>query len=145
MERELHAIREAFAAHERDDARHFTDIAARLEANREMHVRNGSRLDEILAQTVRTNGRVTNLEGVSVRLDKSIALLEQSNANLAKIVSAQHGQYESFVAQQERVRDKDDAHFVHRDTFEPVRKVVFGLVSVLLTGVIVALLALVVQ
>lgn len=44
----------------------------------------------------------------------------------------------------EQLEDKSDKIFVKIDAFDPVRKLVYGLVGIVLTGVMVAILGLVV-
>lgn len=45
----------------------------------------------------------------------------------------------------EGIENKLDQKFVTKDSFQPVQKIVFGLVALILTAVVVALLALVVS
>ena len=43
------------------------------------------------------------------------------------------------------VDDKMSQHYISRDEFEPIKKIVYGLVTLILIGVVVALLSLVVK
>lgn len=127
-------IKNAMIAHNKSDDERFESILRKLDANHDVHIRNEETLKQILAQAQKTNGRVTNLEETCTRLDKGNALLHQ-------IVSQQHGQYEKFVIQQE----KSETGLVTKDVFEPVKKIVYGLVGLLLTGVVGSMLALVLR
>lgn len=142
---DIKQIKEAMLAHNKDDDSHFTAIREKLNTIHELHIFNGENIKQAIKLGEKTNGRVTNLEATCVRLDKSIALLEQSNENLCKIVSKQDNQYEAWVNQMEQLREKDGSKFVTRDMFDPVKKVVYGLVGLVLTSVGGALLTIIIK
>lgn len=45
----------------------------------------------------------------------------------------------------EKLRETFDKHYVSKDSFKPIQKVVYGLVGAILLGIVVALLALVIR
>ena len=142
LDQNIKDIKLGMEKHNEDDIRHFTDIKGKLDANHDVHIRNEGTLKSILAEATKTNGRVTSLENFIAKLDKSYSLLEQSNANLAIIVSQQHNQYETWVAQQERLH-KDE--MVTKSDFQLVRNIVFGMTGTILLTVLAALLSLIIN
>ena len=103
-------------------------------ANHDLHLSNERYLKSILAQTEKTNGRVTTLEGVTARLDKVLDAVSARGENLGKLVEVQESRH-----------SRDDARYVSAEAFAPVKAVVFGMVGLLLTGVLLGLLALVIK
>lgn len=53
--------------------------------------------------------------------------------------------YRELVREMERLEEKLDKTYVKLIEFEPVKRLVFGTVSILLTAVVIALVALVIQ
>lgn len=137
-------IKEAMLQHNKDDNEHFSNIAAKMSESHDIHVRNEEVLKSILAQTQKTNGRVTNLEGIVQGLTTSNALLSQQCTSLFNIVSKQDSQYEKFVIQQEKKMENTESQYVSKDEFAPVKRFVYGLISIVLLSVIGAILTLVV-
>jgi len=132
LTRDISHIKDAMINHNKADDERFETIIQNQQESRDIHIRNEETLKQILAQAQRTNGRVTSLEEISVRLDKGNALLHQ-------IVSQQHGQYEKFVIQQEKL----GMDFVTKIEFEPIKSKVNGAINVVLVAVGSAILALV--
>ena len=133
LNQDIKQIKEAMLAHNKADDERFASILDKLDENHDVHIRNEEILRQILAQAQKTNGRVTNLEETCGRLDKGNALLHQ-------IVSQQHGQYEKFVDQQEKL----GLSFVTSKEFEPFKKIVSGGVALILTVVLGGLLSIVI-
>ncbi len=114
--------------------RDMEEIKDKLSENHDVHVRNEEILKNILLQTSKTNGRVTNLEILTAGQDKTIALLSQ-------IVSQQHHQYESFVIQQEKLREGESDIYVTKEEFIPLRNFLYGLIVAILICVLGLILA----
>jgi chromosome segregation ATPase len=114
------------------------EIKNKLAENHDVHIRNEETLKNILTQTTKTNGRVGILEGEYIKMDKTIALLSQ-------IVSQQHHQYENWVIRQEKLQEGESEVYASKEEIEPVKKIVYGLVGLLLTGVVGSILALVLK
>ncbi len=131
VEQNLKEIKEAMFKHFVDDIASFGEIKKLIAENHDVHIRNEEILKATLIQTTKTNGRVTSLEDVCQRMDKQHALLCQ-------IVSQQHDQYKKFVIQQEKMG-------VNKTEFIPVERLVYGGVTIILTGVLGALLALILK
>jgi hypothetical protein len=135
VENDIRIIKNAMIAHNADDKGQFESINEKLDASHDIHVRNEEILKSIFAQTQKTNGRVTSLEEYVTRLDKGNALLHQ-------IVSQQHNQYEKWVIQQEKLKDKDDIEFATKEELAPVKKIVYGGVSIILVAFLGTLVSL---
>ena len=144
METILNDFKSEFHEHLKSDEKDFGDIKNSLQKTHDIHVENRENIIRCLDETKKTNGRVTNLESVVIRLDKAISLLEQSNGSLYNIVSQQHNQYEKWVSQQERLKELQKDSFINKDQFEPVKLIVYGLAGLILTGVIGAIMLIVI-
>lgn len=142
---DIKQIKEAMIAHNKDDDNHFTAIREKLNTIHELHIFNGENIKQAIKLGEKTNGRVTSLEEFCSRLDKANALLQQSNENLCKIVSKQDNQYEAWVNQMEQLREKDGSRFITKEVFEPIKKVVYGMVGLILTSVGGALLTIIIK
>lgn len=99
VNQDIKLIKEGMLAHNADDKVQFSAINDKLDRNHDLHIRNEEILRQILEQAKKTNGRVTSLEASFVNLDKGHALLHQ-------IVSQQHNQYQNFVTQYEKIKEK---------------------------------------
>lgn len=131
INRDIKDIKDAMLKHDKADDERFDAILNKLEIMHELHIKNGEMIKNCVSLGEKTNGRVTKLEDVSIRLDKGNALLHQ-------IVSQQHNQYENYVTQQEKLGNG----FITRTEFDPIKKTVYGGVSIILTAVVGSLMAL---
>lgn len=138
VEQDIKEIKVAMLKHFTDDSASFGELKDLIAENHDIHIRNEEILKATLVQTTKTNGRVTSLEDICQRMDKQHALLCQ-------IVSQQHSQYEKFVTQQEKLKESAEVLTVSRNEFIPVKNIVFGGVAFILTGVLGALLALILK
>lgn len=138
VEQDIKEIKVAMLKHFDDDGKSFGELKDLIAENHDIHIRNEEILKATLAQTTKTNGRVTSLEDVCQRMDKQHALLCQ-------IVSQQHGQYEKFVIQQEKLKANEDDILVTKTEFAPVKSIVYGVTSLILSTVFLALLYLVIK
>ena len=138
VEQDIQEIKVKMIEHFDDDKGSFGEIKGLLEKNHDVHIRNEEQLEGILAQTTKTNGRVTSLELTVVEIQKS-------NALLCQIVSQQHEQYEKYVMQQEKLKEAGERLLVTRSEFAPFKSIVSGGVALILTGVAGALLALILK
>ena len=136
---------DAMKKHFVDDEVAFSRLTNNVEKNHDIHIRNEETLKNILQQTTKTNGRVTRLEDLIYKYDTVIALLSQSvtelkesNVKLYNISSKQDG---LLLAQWKNIEEK----FSSKDQTEPVKKIVYGLVAIILTSFVGALFALVIK
>ena len=145
METTLNHFREDFNAHMKDDLVQFKDLKDKLDAMHDIQLTNQSILRECLGEVKKTNGRVTSLEGICFRLDKTFALMEQTQSNMANILSRQHNQYENFVKQREQLDSERYDKMLTKEEFAPFKNGSIALVSLILLAVIGAILSIVIR
>jgi exoribonuclease R len=138
VENELKHINHQLEVHEVKDDTRFTEMLTKQDVNHDIHIRNEEILKQILEQTKKTNGRIAKLE-------EEVVDLKKCNALLSQIVSQQHDQYQNFVTQYEKMKGVDADNFVSKDQFAPVKGFVYGLVTLILTAVGVAIVAVVIK
>jgi hypothetical protein len=144
METTLNHFREDFNTHTKDDLVQFKDLKDKLDAMHDIQITNQAILRECLGEVKKTNGRVTSLEAISVRLDKSYALMEQTQQSMANILSRQHNQYETFVKQREQLDSERYSKMLTKEEFAPYKNGSIALISMVLVAVVVAVLSMVV-
>jgi hypothetical protein len=110
----------------------------------DIQITNQAILRECLGEVKKTNGRVTSLEAISVRLDKSYALMEQTQQSMANILSRQHNQYETFVKQREQLDSERYSKMLTKEEFAPYKNGSIALIRMVLVAVVVAVLSMVV-
>jgi uncharacterized coiled-coil protein SlyX len=130
VENDIKYIKDKMVEHNEADDERFSAILEKLDMNHDVHIRNEETLKQILEQAKKTNGRVGNLETTAGAHDKTIALLSQ-------VVTQQHNQYETWVARSEKT-------VVTQEQFSPVKNVVYGMIALILTGVLGALMTLII-
>jgi hypothetical protein len=138
VEKDIRDIKEGMLKHNSDDDKRFSEQDSKLtkiidnqHEFRELQLINHEVLKSTEKQTIKTNGRVTHLEGVVTELVTSNKLLHQ-------IVSVQHGQFLKFENAQEAFNTNK---LVNKSEFVPVKILVFGFVGIILMAVIGALVA----
>lgn len=122
VNKDIQEIKNGMLAHNVDDKNQFFTINEKLDRNHDIHIRNEEILKKILEQATRTNGRVAKLEEVSIKQDKTIALLSQ--------VSSQ--------------QEQTSKTFVTKEEFDPYKRIVSGGVALILVLVVGALVGLVI-
>jgi hypothetical protein len=143
MEQTLSRLQTDMSKHFADDVKEFKEIHDKLDLMHDIQITNQGLLRECLAGVQKTNGRVTNLELVTNRLDKSFALMEQTQITMSNILSRQHNQYENFIKQREQLDADRFSEFLTKDDFAPYKNGINGMVVVILLAVLGAGLTLI--
>jgi hypothetical protein len=96
---------------------------------------NTHKTERTLDQALKTNGRV----------DRTEEFMKEQ----LKINSKLDGMYMNMLDRMEREskqRDRDDKEtFINRDQFDPIKKIVYGVVGLILSGVMAGIMALVLK
>ena len=145
INKDIRDIRNSMEKHNTDHEKNVAIILKSQQEAHDIHIVNQQILKNIEEQNKIRNGRIEKLEGLFVQSDKAMALLQQTTNNVAAIVSKQNVAYESYVKQRELLEEKKSEVYVTKVENAPIQKIVYGLVGLLLTGVMGAILALVLK